>query len=533
MTERNQQKTSHQALLDSEARTRAILDTAVDAIITIDELGIIESVNPAGERLFGYPAAEMIGRNVHMLMPAPYKDEHDGYLENYRRTGNRKIIGIGREVVGLKKDGRTFPMELAVSEVNLGDRRLFTGIVRDVTVRKQLEHELAEAAIRAETANQAKTEFLTNMSHELRSPLSVVIGIADLLARRTGFSERDRELLNTLMIGASTLEGLINDLLDISQVETRRISLKSVPFFINDVLGDVYDSYLPRAREKQLTFELYKTEEGRALVGDPMRIGQIVSNLVGNAIKYTEQGGVIIKAHASAHEYADYCMIDIAVCDTGIGIPDAYTETIFDRFIRVDPLADKVAGTGLGLAISKNLAEIMGGAIMVESEVDKGSVFRLRLPLPFAVDEPFLQASGEVETKEKQTSVPDRSLVLLVDDQAANLLVARMMLEEMGYRCEVAGDGQEALDKIAALRDHLSAVIMDVRMPVMDGLEATRRLRQDEAAHGYKHMPVIALTAYALRGDEQRCLEAGMDAYLSKPFDRQRLADLLADISTR
>ena len=309
-------KQSEAALRDSEARHRAILDATIDGIITIDERGTIESANPAAERLFGYPLPELIGGNVNMLMPAPYHEQHDAYLDNYRRTGQRKIIGIGREVVGRRKDGTVFPMDLAISEIRVGGRRMFTGLVHDVTQRKQAEEELraardelesrvrqrtaeleranaelAQAKEAAEAASRAKSAFLANMSHEIRTPMNAIIGMTELVLE-TKLAPRQRDFLKVVAESGEALLRLINDILDFSKIEAGKFELERITFDLCESLGDTMKSLAVRAQGKGLELACRIRPDVPPLVcGDRDRLRQVVVNLVGNAIKFTEQRG--------------------------------------------------------------------------------------------------------------------------------------------------------------------------------------------------------------------------------------------------
>jgi PAS domain S-box-containing protein len=372
-----ERKEAERAALENAERLRAVVETAVDGIITIGERGIMETVNPAAERLFGYAADELVGRNVAMLMPEPYRAEHDGYLERYLRTGERRIIGIGREVLGQRRDGSVFPLELSVSETRLERRRIFTGMVRDITERRRVAEELLAAKEAAEQANQAKSQFLTIMSHELRTPLNAIIGYEDLLeAEVTGpVNPTQREQLVRIRVGAQQLLELINQILSLARIEAGKevVVLEEV-----DATALAQETLLfvePLARQKGLALRSLLPEDGLALRTDSGKLRQILLNLLGNAVKFTEEGEVELSLDHRNGE------IVFRVRDTGPGIDRAQHERIFEPFVQADlSPTRRHGGTGLGLAVSRELARLLGGDLQVDSAPGEGSTFTLTVP---------------------------------------------------------------------------------------------------------------------------------------------------------
>jgi len=518
LTER---KAVEDALRHSEARIRTIVNTAVDGIITIDERGIISSFNPAAERLFGYLEEEVTGQNVTVLMPSPYKDEHATYIANYLRTGEPKVIGKGREAIARRKDGTTFPMDLAVSEMRLGEQRMFTGILRDITERKLAEEELLEAKEAAEKADQAKSEFLANMSHEIRTPMNSIIGFTQLLLDEE-LSAEHRDALETIKGSGERLMSLIDEILDLSKIEADSIILEEVPFRLESLVLEAIELVRPRVEEKSIKIR-YDLEEGSQwVVGDPTRVRQVLLNLITNAVKFTEQGEILTTVK-TLEETQDRVSVEVAVSDTGIGIPKDKLDTIFEVFTQADgSTTRKYGGTGLGLTISQRLVRQMGGEIRVESREGKGSTFRFNLWLKKGPAEADLDKRPAAPEGLAEEQGIERALkILLAEDDPANQKMTMLMLQKMGHTVELAQDGVEPVE-MAQTRTY-DIILMDIQMPRMGGLEATEKLHQAKVK-----TPIVAMTASVMKGDREWFLEAGMDDYVAKPIRRDILRNILS-----
>ena len=391
-----------QRLQDSESRTRAILETAVDAVITIDERGRIESVNPATERLFGYSADDLTGKNVKLLMPAPYQEEHDGYLQNYLNTGQRKIIGIGREVVGRRQDGTTFPMDLAVSEVRLGDRRLFTGIVRDISERKDAEEqfrffatEIQERNAELLRSNQELDDFAYIASHDLKEPLRGIHNYASFLIEDYGDKLDGEGLakLETLQRLTQRMDTLLDSLLDTARVGRLEFAIQETN--LNELLAEVLDSVRISLRERGV--EVRTAKPLPTLRCDRVRIGEVLRNLITNAMKYNDrpQKWIEIGTFAPNRPLKNGTgsetnpndqqagrgqpAIALYVRDNGIGIREKHYGSIFRIFKRLHARDKFGGGTGVGLTIVKKIVERHGGRIWVESKYGEGTTFYFTL----------------------------------------------------------------------------------------------------------------------------------------------------------
>ena len=538
-------------IVRSEERLRAILETAVDPIITITGTGGIRSFNPAAERMFGYTAAEVLGKNIKMLMPSPYHEEHDTYLRRHHETGESRIIGQSREVTARRKDGTLVPISLSVSEVighgevspwgrlaaDPREHLLFTGIIRDLREEKRIQGELVRALGQADAASRAKSEFLANVSHEIRTPMTAILGFAELAAEQAGDSAGRAanpvliEALQTIRRNGEHLLNVLNDILDLSKIESGKVEIERLPISSEDLVRGVAKWMSARAQAKGLAVVVEIPDPLPPTVQtDPTRIRQILINLVSNAIKFTERGDV--RLVTTVHGWETACpRFRIEVHDRGIGMDEAQAEAIFEPFVQADSSTTrKYGGTGLGLAISRRLAEMMGGSLRVESWPGRGSVFTLevavgrprpgvltpRATVPVDSDVPSVSVGGEAEI---ESLGPPR--VLLAEDGEDNRRLISFLLEKAGVQVEMAENGLQAFELGSRGMPEsrpFDLVLMDMQMPVMDGYEATRKLR----SVGYRGK-IVALTAHAMAGDREQCLAAGCDDYATKPIDRGRL----------
>lgn len=505
-------KRIEQAVHYSEARLRTILETAVDAIIIIDNKGHIESVNPATEKLFGFASAEMIGRNVSLLMPEPYHSAHDDYLQRYQATGDAHIIGIGREVVGRRKDGSTFPMDLAVSEIHVGDRRMFTGFVRDISARKHTEKELLTAKEQAEQASRAKSEFLSNMSHELRTPMNAILGFAQLLdAGDPPLTQIQQQDVKEILYAGQHLLELINELLDLARIEAGRMEICIEPVPLQALLNECVQMIEPLLLKHEVSFEpLDKQSRNTVILADRVRMRQVLLNLLSNAIKYNLPGGTV---GVSCHHQQNG-QVRIEVNDTGIGIAPEKHPELFNSFSRLGAEETATEGTGIGLAITRRLVELMHGEVGVISKPGSGSVFWVELPSGGELDSQKFVTS-EVPTASPQTEVQADYTVLYIEDNLANL---RFMSHLLGRRSNLhLITATEPLEGLSLAETHKpDLILLDIHLPDMDGYEVFSRLQAVDAT---RHIPVIAVSANAMPEDIKRAQSAGFKDYCTKPLD--------------
>jgi len=400
-----------------------------------------------------------------------------------------------------------------------GKPHRMVGAHTDITELKELENELREVSEKAEAANRAKTEFLANMSHEIRTPMNAIIGLSHILAT-TSLTEKQKKFVDTLHLSADSLMGLINDMLDIAKIEDNMIELESIPFSLRELMQKVVSIMNVKADEKGLELNVeYAENVGDSFVGDPLRIQQILTNLTSNAIKFTSEGKINIAIDAHDSGLRDMQKLTIKVSDTGIGIPEEKLYSIFDKFTQADSsITRRYGGSGLGLTICKALIERMEGNIHVTSKPGQGTVFTINIPLKKGEAlQKNLDFGFARKAKPLSASHQNALRVLLVEDYKANILVATTMLGELGCQYEVAVNGAQAIEKLA--EKPFDVVLMDIQMQDMDGYEATRRIRKWEQEAGLQPLPIIAMTAHALMGDREKCLQAGMNDYISKPFD--------------
>lgn len=508
-------------LQSSESQLRAMMDSALDAVIAMDGEGRVTEWNKQAEKIFGWSHRDAIGKVLSsMIIPHRYRHAHDKGMFDFLDGGPGSILNKRIEVQALRRNGTEFPVELAITSHKVGTTRQFTAFIDDITDRKR-----AEQAIEAD--NRRKDEFLSNMSHELRTPLNVVIGLANIL-EMTNPTDKQKEFIRTLKISADSLLSLINDLLDFSRLDQDAVMLENINFDLRKMLDDLFAQMIVRAGEKNLELRLKIAPEFDSyFIGDPLRLTQVLTNIVGNAIKFTKKGWIEIEVTGVGDNIdRGVTQVTFKITDTGIGIARDRQGVIFDKFSQADSsITRKFGGSGLGLAITHALVRKMSGVIKVKSEPNVGSVFSVIIPLQRGTSPAKpLSAAASDDTG----AIPSNGKILLVEDYDGNALVATHILNKLGYECDVAINGVEAIEKFSVNR--YDAILMDIQMPEMDGLEATRRIRQLEKVKGAKPIPIIAMTAHVLNDSEGIARKAGMNDFIAKPFDPADLAHKLSAV---
>jgi len=517
-----EQKKLDQRLRDQQFYTRSLIESNIDAIMTTDPSGIITDVNKQMEALTGCTRDELIG--------APFKSY---FTDPERAEAGIKLVLSAKKVTDYEltacaRDGKQTVVSYNATTFYDRDRTLqgVFAAARDVTERKRVEAELQQAKAIAESASQTKSDFLASMSHEIRTPMNAIIGIADLLAK-SPLSPEQSNYVQIFRRAGDNLLNLVNDILDLSKVEASQLELERTGFSLNDLLEKVREMVAVPAHEKGLALvcEIAPDVPGD-LIGDPTRLRQVLLNLLGNAIKFTESGEVALRVTRDTNSSAPGTL-RFTISDTGIGIPDEKLGAVFERFTQADSSTTRrYGGSGLGLTISKRLVELMGGRIWVESGVGKGSVFSFAVPL-----EIWTEAARRVPVP--VGSDPEAPLpalrILLVEDSPDNRTITLAYLRDTPYRVEIAENGAVAYEKFTAGRYDL--VLMDRQMPVMDGLTATRAIRNWEQANHRPPTPIVALTAAALKGDQEKCVAAGCTAYLTKPIKQEVLLQAIKEHS--
>lgn len=515
-----EQRKLDQRLRDQQFYTRSLIESNIDAVVTTDPAGIITDINKEMEALTGCTRDELIG--------SPFKSH---FTDPERAEAGIKLVLSEKKVTDFELTASARNgMQTVVSynATTFYDReRTLQGVfasARDITESKRVEAELKQARAVAESASQTKSDFLASMSHEIRTPVNAIIGIADLLVK-TPLSPEQKKYVDIFCRAGDNLLDLINDILDLSKVEAAQLELEQTEFSLTEMLEKVMEMLAVRAHQKGLVLVCEVAPEVLTnLVGDPTRLRQVLLNLLGNAIKFTEFGEVALRVTRDT-DLAGHSALQFAISDTGIGIPVEKLGAVFERFSQADSSTTRrYGGSGLGLTISKRLVELMGGHIWVESRFGEGSVFSFAVPLEIWAG-PLRQAVFLAGTAEGPPLPALR--ILLVEDYPDNRTITLAYMQETPYLLEVAENGLIAYDKFIV--GHYDLVLMDRQMPVMDGLTATRAIREWEKANNRIPTPIIALTAAALKGDREKCVAAGCTAYLTKPIKQMVLLQAIIE----
>jgi PAS domain S-box-containing protein len=524
-------KRTEEALRESEERYRLLIDGVKDyAIIMLDGDGRVISWNEGARRLKGWDAQEILGRHFSLFYTedavAAGHPEHELGIA----TAEGRYVEEGWRV---RKDGSKFVADVIITAIRdeFGKLRGFAKITRDITERKKAEESLRQAKEEAEAAARSKSQFLINMSHELRTPMTGILGMLQF-ALEEDLAPAPREYLETTLTSARALLSVLNDILIMAKIEAGKLTIEEKPFSPQRCITEAVDLIAPEVRRKGLDFVISVAEEvPETAVGDQVRLRQILTNLIGNAVKFTEGGKVDVRVTAGRATSDGKREFTFAVTDTGIGIPDDKKELLFRAFSQVDAsLSRRYGGTGLGLAISREIVELMGGTIGFESAEGVGSTFSCTIPLGDAGLESDAQPAAEPQSTETITPAPVGEripCILIAEDDPTTREVMGLMLKRSNYNIDFAENGLKAVKLWE--KGGYDLVLMDVHMPRLNGFEATRTIREKELERG-GHTPIVAVTAHALKVDEERCLAAGMDAYVSKPIDFKKCVEVMREL---
>jgi PAS domain S-box-containing protein len=507
----------------------AIIESMAEGVVVLDPDDRVVDTNPAARSILGRAANELHGRLLDDVLRGSQPDSPwPAIVERFRRVSEtRQEIAV--------RDGngeRCYDLRITALRDARGRPAGRVVVLDDIADRKRAERELRDATAAAQAANRAKSEFLANMSHEIRTPLNGIMGMTALLLDSPLTTEQ-RDHAETIRASGEALLTIISDILDFSKIESGRLELESIPIDLRRLIESAAAPFEAQARQKGVAWRL--VIDGAvpiSILGDPTRLRQVLGNLLGNAVKFTERGEVETRVTGSALDDGR-CGVRFDIRDTGIGVAADRIARLFQSFSQADASTTRrFGGTGLGLAISKRLAEAMGGSLSVQSEPGRGSVFTLFLsavPGPAAESPAEMPAAAPMAGPAAAPAL-DRGMasrhplrILLVEDNPTNQKVASVLLERMGYRADLASDGAQAVE--AASRRSYDVVLMDVQMPELDGLEATRRIRRGLPQD--RQPTIVAMTAGAYAGDRQACLDAGMDAYIAKPLRVDQLVDAL------
>lgn len=532
----------------------AIVESSDDAILAKDIDGFIYSWNAGAEKIYGYKKEEILGKHISIIVPKESSDDINKILNKIKN--GEKIDHY--ETVRKRKDGSIINVSVTISPIYNDDNDIVgaSTIARDITERKIKAQELFEkyeelsavyeeltateeelrcnyreletAKEEADRANKAKSQFLANMSHEIRTPMNGILGVAQLL-EFTKLNNQQLEYLEILKISSNHLLDIINNILDISKIESGKFKLNYNTFSIKHVVDMITREVSVSANKKAIEIMYYLDPFIKEnIIGDEVRLNQILINLMNNAIKFTEHGHVYLRVK-KVYEDLYKTKLEFSIEDTGIGIHDSFKDKIFEIFTQAESTYTKnYGGTGLGLAISKELINMMNGDIWFKSQEGKGSIFYFTTE--FKLDLQYIKVENNKfieNTKIESIKRKENNLILIVEDNEINKKIISSFLNQLGYKYITVSNGKEALTTLENLS--FRAILMDIQMPILNGYEATKIIREKEFTTSI-HIPIIAMTAYAMAGDKEKFMKAGMDGYISKPFNINELEKVLRNI---
>lgn len=525
LNEAEENERNRVTLRDLEQRYRAMTDNALDAVIVMNSQGFVIEWNARAEIEFGWQATEAVGRELsELIIPLVYREQHKRGLMRFLNTGEGRILNKRLELTALHRDGHEFPVELTVTPISWGNKFLFSAFVRNITERKNAEKELVLAKETAEAGARAKSEFLAMMSHEIRTPLNGIIGMTNLL-RETVLTSEQEEFVDYLEKSENALLSVITDVLDYSKIESENVQLISEPFSLKVCIAGTLELFSLSAREKQLEMSyVIDPRIPETLIGDVGRLRQVLINLAGNAVKFTNHGSIHIHAEM-LEQHKDTMKLKFTVQDSGIGIPKELAAKLFEPFYQLDSSnTRKYGGTGLGLAICKKLVQRMGGDIWLEDDTLPGAAFAFTV---------VLQPNGSVPPADDRDSEENNDNhraelnILIAEDNKINQMVLLKILEKHGCRADVANTGIEVLERLK--QKNYDLIFMDIQMPEMDGIAATKEIHRMIAPD--LRPIIIAVTANAFESDKEKYLAAGVDDYISKPIRTEQIKKVLSRLA--
>ncbi len=507
----------------------SVLENALDCVLGVNNFGVITHWNSQAEKTFGWTKVEAIGQPMaDMIIPISYRQQHRNGFNQFLNTGYGRMLNKRLELEGLKKDGTIFPIELTVTPVKSRGHFIFYGFIRDITERVRVLGQLQQAKNQAESANDAKSAFVANMSHEIRSPLAAILGFAELLTDPNIDDESQANFNAAIKRNGELLLNLINEILDLSKVESGKLNVIYSNCILQELISDVVATLSMKASQKGIKLSVCYGQGIPTIINtDTLRLKQILLNIIGNAIKFTDQGGVeIILSKAIEKNQISHLVFTIK--DSGIGISINERDKLFQPFSQADTSSTrKFGGTGLGLVLSKRFANLLGGDIILsESQKGKGSTFIITID-PRLAQVPSNKTLGAPSTLLKSPSYPQSApiikgiKILLVEDSPDNQFLISQILKKAGAFVEIADNGLTALEKTRS--GPFDIFIIDIQMPIMDGYATVKELHKN----GIK-APMIALTANALQEDRERCLMGGFNEHISKPVNRNTLLNIVA-----
>ncbi len=520
-----ERKKVEEELKYSEHLNTTILETAMDGVILVNSNGVVLNWNKQAENILELKREETIGKSIYSLVPRKLRQELQRSFSNYIKTGDDELINKRVETSVNRRNGTVVYVELTIIAIETKDDYMFNAFFRDITNKKIIDNEIREAKVLAEKSTKAKSVFLSNMSHEIRTPLNVILGLTGIL-QKSDFNNPyiDKKNLDGIQFSAENLLMLINDILDFSKIEAGKLTLHNTDFNLQELISNISGGFKIKADEKGIEYVMdIAPSVPKFIIGDQLRLNQILVNLLGNAIKFTHKGKITIAAKAEKEE-ENHVVINFSVKDTGIGISKDKLENIFESFYQVHkPGKNKIEGTGLGLSISKQLIELQGGNLNAKSQPGEGSTFDFSIRFQKSN---FTTSNQNIGTKAATKNAHDLSgmRVLVVEDNKMNQFFIKQLLSNWDIVTEVAENGKIALEKV--MHSTYDLILMDMHMPVMDGPETAALIRKSENPI-ISQTPIVACSADVFPESKKKASEAGMNFYLTKPLSEKALEEIL------